>query len=86
MSGCQECGLPGESDPALCPFCRLEAKVAPYGRNRFGSPNRPNDATVITIQSANLAMAKAWADYIKSQQPVLDALPLAIVSVEPWPN
>lgn len=52
---------------------------APYGRNANGSPNRPNERIEITIVG-NAKMAQAWADYINSNAPVLDALPIPLVS------
>ena len=55
---------------------------APYGRNQFGVPNRPNEHIEITIVGP-AKMAEAWADYINSNAPILDALPIPLVS---WRN
>jgi len=63
-----------------------EKRAAPYGRNRNGVPNRPNEACVITVQCTNKALAIEWAAYIIEQQKVLSALPLAKLRVEDWPE
>lgn len=53
--------------------------AAPYGRNRYGTPNRPNERVAIKIEG-DAKMAEAWADYINSVAPTLDALPVPLVS------
>jgi len=62
-----------------------EKRVAPYGRNRNGVPNRPNEPTVITVQCTDAEFARKWAQFIRDQAQVRTALPLPIVKVEDWP-
>lgn len=58
---------------------------APYGRNQYGVPNRPNEKVVIVVHSDSEAIARAWKEYIDDQAPVLNALPLPSVVVDCLP-
>ncbi len=55
-----------------------EKIVAPYGRNRFGAPNRPNDYVKIVIYCDNPEMGAGWLQRIRNDSDVCDALPPAL--------
>lgn len=70
---------------ALDVFGRCECDNAPYGRNKNGVPNRPNDRVVIVVHCNNQEQAERWRKFIENEAPVRDALALPVVEVDCLP-